>query len=123
MMPTRLVVFGEHTEVDRLVVVEDAHFGVVGGRLALAGIVLDEVVGHRRVEPRRLVERAVELDRARGPHGLKTPVEAGRLVVDRSPRHRGLGRRRRGRRLLREGGRWSKASERISTATVLVIYG
>ena len=39
----RVVVLGKDAEVDRVVVVEDAHLGVEGGRLAFARIVLDEV--------------------------------------------------------------------------------
>ena len=61
-----LGILGEHADVERAIVVEQPDFGVEGGRLALARIVLDEALGDRRRRPRRLIELAVERDGAAG---------------------------------------------------------
>jgi hypothetical protein len=40
----RLIVPRKHAEIECIVVVEHSHFRIVGGRFALSGLVLDEVV-------------------------------------------------------------------------------
>ena len=60
----RLLVFGEHAEVERIVVVEDPHLRIVGGRLAFPGLALYEVARERCDGPGGLVERPVESNRA-----------------------------------------------------------
>ena len=47
-----IVVAGEHAEIERVVVVEDAHLGVEGRRLAFARVVLDEVLAPSAPRPR-----------------------------------------------------------------------
>ena len=82
----RLHVVREHTEVERVVCVEDSNVGVVGRVGAFAGIILDETVRDRRFPPRRLVERAVERNRATRAHRREPLFEVDGLVVDDSGR-------------------------------------
>ena len=82
MMRRRLVVLGEHAEVERVVVVEHAHFGVEGRRLALARVVLDEVLATGASRQAGFVERPVERHRCGGPNGQQPPFEPRRFVVD-----------------------------------------
>ena len=82
MMPPGSASLANTPKIERLVVVQHADFGVVRGRLAFVRIVLDEVSGKRSVEPRALVEHAVERDRAARSCGDQLPLETGGLVVD-----------------------------------------
>ena len=58
-------VVGEDAEIQRLLVVGDAHFGLLRRRLPFVRLALQEAAGDRRVAPDRLVERAVDRDRRR----------------------------------------------------------
>jgi hypothetical protein len=60
------IVFGEHPEIERVVVIDNANFGVECGRLTFARVVLEKMAGDRRVIPRCFVGQAVERNRS-GP--------------------------------------------------------
>lgn len=59
----RLTVAGQDADVERVVVEEDAHLGVLGGRDALEGFPLPEAGDRACQGPGRLVETAVQRDR------------------------------------------------------------
>src|SRR5215510_12184972 len=77
-----LHVVGKHTEIERILCIENANVRVVGRRIAFARLVLDETVGHRRFPPRRFLERPVEHDRAWGANGGDPLSQVNRVVVD-----------------------------------------
>ena len=78
----RLGIFREYADVDRAVVVQQLDFGLVGRRLTLAGIVLDEAGSHHRRRPRRFVQLAVERDRPLGLRRRELSFVASGVVVD-----------------------------------------
>ena len=79
----RVIVMREDTEVERLVVIKDAHFGVEGRRLSLAGFVLEKPAGNRRVAPGRFVQRSVERHRTGCARGQEPSLETCRRVIER----------------------------------------
>ena len=79
----RFAVFGEHTEIDGIIVVDDPHFRVERGGCALARIVLDEVTRHWSRLPCDFVEHPVELDGPGRPDGNQIPRPTRRCVIDR----------------------------------------
>jgi hypothetical protein len=58
----RLGVVSRHAHVERRARKQDSHFGRFGGRLAVVGILLDEIARRNRAAPAFLVEAAVEND-------------------------------------------------------------
>src|SRR5262249_6846720 len=76
------VVFREHSEIERVIVVEHTHFGVERGRTPLTRFILNEARGDRRIPPGRFFERTIQRDRSGGTGDRDPAFEVGGLVVD-----------------------------------------
>ena len=81
--PRRLVVVGEHTEVQRLVVIEHSNLGVVGRRRAFTRLVLNEAARRGRTAPRSFVNHSIDGDGTRRSNRREPPLQTCCVIVDR----------------------------------------
>jgi hypothetical protein len=80
--PRRLLVSRKYGEVQRLIVIEHANFGVVRRGHAFPRFVLNEAGRDRCIAPRRFVECAIDDDGTGGPDGGQPPLQTCSGIVD-----------------------------------------
>ena len=89
----RFRVVGLHADVEGLGVVEQPHHGLLGSRFALGGLLLDEIVDDRGLQPDLLVEAPVDLraglDADRGNAVVLARRKDGRIRRSRRCLHPG----------------------------------